>query len=334
MATEYGLLLPHFGAEASRDKIIEGAQRAEQLGFDSVWVRDHLVFHPHGMEGTDNTHIDTFVVLTAVGTATTKIKLGTGSLIPHRHPLLLALLLNSLAYMVGDRLVLSLGLGTFQQEFDALGIGEWPRDELLREQVAILRKVCNEDHVSWEGKFYRFQDMSFKPKYPSKLEIWYAGATPVSIRRALEYCDGWLPGRITLATYRKRVEKLRSDAAAQGRPRLHEGCIPITTIDDDRKTALQKVNLDGLLANANKQKFWVKPASGSFTKAEDLEGSFIAGSPDDVVHEVEKYLEIGIDHIVFDLRFRFDDWGRSIELLGTEVLPRLRKLPAATGAVG
>ena len=97
--------------------------------------------------------------------------------------------------MVGDRLVLSMGLGTFQQEFDALGIGEWPRDELLREQVAILRKVCSQDHVSWEGKFYRFQDMSFKPKYPSKLEIWYAGATPVSIRRALEYCDGWLPGR-------------------------------------------------------------------------------------------------------------------------------------------
>ena len=325
--------MPHFGADAGRDKIIEGSRRAEQLGFDSVWVRDHLVFHPHGMEGTDHTHVDAFVVLAAVGAVTTKIKLGTGSLIPHRHPLLLAMMLNSLAYMVGDRLVLSFGLGTFQQEFDALGIGEWPRDELVREQVAILRKACSGDHVSWEDKFYRFHDVGFKPKYPSKLEIWYAGATPASVRRALEYCDGWLPGRITLATYRKRTEKLRSEAAAQGRPRLHEGCIPITSIDVDRKTALEKVNVAGLIENANKQKFWVKPASGSFTKWEDLEGSFIVGSPDDVVRDVEEYLEIGIDHIVFDLRFRYDEWDRSIELLGKEVLPRLRKLQATTGSV-
>jgi alkanesulfonate monooxygenase SsuD/methylene tetrahydromethanopterin reductase-like flavin-dependent oxidoreductase (luciferase family) len=122
------------------------------------------------------------------------------------------------------------------------------------------------------------------------------------------------------------VEKLRAGAAAQGRPRLHEGCIPITSIDVDRETALRKVNVQGLLANASKQKFWVKPASGSFSKWEDLEGSFIVGSPDDVVNEVKKYLEVGIDHIVFDLRFRYDEWERSIDLLGKEVLPRVRKL--------
>src|SRR5438552_6921461 len=136
MATEYGLLLPHFGPETDRDRIIGGARRAEQMGFDSVWVRDHLVFHPHGMEGTDNTFIDPFVVLATLGAATTKVKLGFGSLIPHRHPILLALMLNSLGYMAGDRLLLSLGLGTFQQEFDAIGMGEWPRDEVVREQVA------------------------------------------------------------------------------------------------------------------------------------------------------------------------------------------------------
>jgi len=334
MATEYGLLLPHFGPETDRDRIIGGARRAEQMGFDSVWVRDHLVFHPHGMEGTDNTFIDPFVVLATLGAATTKVKLGFGSLIPHRHPILLALMLNSLGYMAGDRLLLSLGLGTFQQEFDAIGMGEWPRDEVVREQVGILRKICNGDHASSEGKFYRFHDVALKPKYPSMLEIWYAGATPAAVRRAVEYCDGWLPGRITVATYRKRVEKLRSSAAAQGRPRLHEGCIPITSIDKDRKTAIEKVNLDGLLSNANKQKFWVKPASGSFRTAEDLEGSFIAGSPEDIINEVRKFLEIGIDHIVFDLRFRFDEWDRSIELLGTEVVPRLRKIQAAVGPAG
>ncbi len=333
MSTEYGLLLPHFGAQASAEKIIEGSKRAEALGFDSVWVRDHIVFHPHGMEGTDNTFIDPFVVLATVGGLTRKIKLGFGSLIPHRHPILLSLMINSLAYMAGDRLVLGLGLGNFQQEFDAIGIGEWPRDELVREQVAIVRKLWSEDHCSFEGKFYRFHHVGLKPKSPSPPVIWYAGSTPASVRRALEYCDGWLPGRITLATYRKRVEKLRSEAAARGRPRLLEGCIPITSIDEERAAAFRKVNVAGLLENANKQKFWVKPPSGQFTKAEDLEGSFIAGNPDDIVREVKKYLEVGIDHIVFDLRFRFDEWNRCIDLLGKEVLPRLRKAEAGAREV-
>jgi alkanesulfonate monooxygenase SsuD/methylene tetrahydromethanopterin reductase-like flavin-dependent oxidoreductase (luciferase family) len=326
MATEYGLLFPHFGADASKDKLIEGAKKAEALGFDSIFVRDHLVFHPHGMEGTDNTFIDPFIALAAMGTVTSKIKLGFGSLIPHRHPLLCALMINSLEYMVGDRLVLSIGLGNFQVEFDALGMGEWKRDEVVEEQVAILRKAWSQAHFTHEGQYYKIGDVGFKPRPARVPELWYAGATPASVRRALAYCEGWLPGRITLNTYKKRVEKMRMDAQTMGRTRVLEGCIPITSIDVDRETALRKVNVEGLLDNANKQKFWVKPESGSFTKWEDLEGSFIAGSPDDVVDEVKKYLEVGIDLIVFDFRFRFDEWDRSIDLLGKEVLPRLRKL--------
>ncbi len=326
MSTEYGLLLPHFGDQTTVGRIVEGSKKAERLGFDSVFVRDHLLFHPHGMEGTDNTFVDPFIVLASVGAVTKNIKLGTGSLIPHRHPLLLALMISSLQYVCGDRLLLSMGLGNFQHEFDAIGIGDWKRDELVEEQVAILRRAWTEPHFSHEGKYYKFSDAGFKPRPSPPPKIWYAGGTPVSIRRALAYADGWLPGRITLPTYRKRVEKMRADAEAQGRPRVLEGCIPITCIAADREGALRKVNIKGLLASAEKQKFWVKPASGSFSKPEDLEGSLIIGNPDDVVHEVQKYLEVGIDHLVFDFRFAFDEWDRSIEMLGTEVLPRLRKL--------
>lgn len=296
------------------------------MGFDCVMVRDHLVFHPHGMEGTDNSFIDPFVVLTAIGAVTSKIKLGFGSLIPHRHPLLCAMMINSLEYMAGDRLLISMGLGNFQVEFDALGIGEWKRDELVEEQVAIMRKAWSHPHFMHEGQYYKIGEVGLKPAPARPHDIWYAGATPASVRRALAYCEGWLPGRITLSTYKKRVEKLRGDAQAMGRPRVFEGCIPIASIDEDRETALRKVNLAGLLDNANKQKFWVKPEAGSFTRWEELEGSFMVGSPDDIVTEVRKYLEVGIDLIVFDFRFRFDEWDKEIELLGKEVLPRLRKL--------
>ena len=64
----FGLLLPHFGAFADRDRIIKGSIRAEELGFDSVWVRDHLVFKPHvQFEDPDNSFLEPFTVLTAIG---------------------------------------------------------------------------------------------------------------------------------------------------------------------------------------------------------------------------------------------------------------------------
>jgi Coenzyme F420-dependent N5,N10-methylene tetrahydromethanopterin reductase and related flavin-dependent oxidoreductases len=195
MPTQYGLLLPHFGPQASKDKILEGAKKAESLGFDSVFVRDHLVFHPHGMEGTDNTFIDPFVVLASIAAVTSKIQLGFGSLIPHRHPLLLALMINSLEYMAGQRLILSLGIGNFQVEFDALGMKDWPRDEVAAEQVEILRKSWTHDHFAFDGKFYKNAEVGFKPRVAKPIPIWYAGATPASVRRALAFCDGWMPDR-------------------------------------------------------------------------------------------------------------------------------------------
>ena len=133
-----------------------------------------------------------------------------------------------------------------------------------------------------------------------------------------------MPGRITLPTYKKRVEKMRASAEEQGRPRVLEGCIPITSVDQTREAALEPVNVEGLLANGNKQKFWVKPESGTFSEPEDLEGSFMFGTPDDIVREAKKFMEVGIDQLVFDLRFRYDTWFDGIELLGKEVLPKLR----------
>ncbi len=68
-----GLLLPHFCEHASVANCLEGATRAEAYGFDSVWVRDHLVFEPHGIEGSDNTHIEGLLVLSAIAAVTNRI---------------------------------------------------------------------------------------------------------------------------------------------------------------------------------------------------------------------------------------------------------------------
>jgi hypothetical protein len=92
---------------------------------------------------------------------------------------------------------------------------------------------------------------------------------------------------------------------------------------------MKDVNVEGLCAWANKAKYWVKPASGSFQTFEDLEGMLIAGDPDDAVRECRKFEAAGCEHLVFDFRFKFHKWYEQIDLLGKHVLPQLR--PAAAG---
>ncbi len=108
---KFGLLLPHFCEHASVKNCVEGAKRAEAYGFDSVWVRDHLIFEPHGIEGSDNTHIEGLLVLSAIAAVTKNISLGTSMAICHRHPIHLAQLFAGLSVISQGRVIMGMGFG-------------------------------------------------------------------------------------------------------------------------------------------------------------------------------------------------------------------------------
>ena len=148
MATRFGLLLPHFGEEADQDLLIEGVQLAERLGFDSIWVRDHLVFHPHGMEGTDRTFIEPFITLTFLAGVTERIGLGAATIIPFRHPINMAYSVASMSWMTRRRFDLGVGAGNFQHEFDVINQSDIDRPKMMKEQVLIAREL-------WTGKSRR-----------------------------------------------------------------------------------------------------------------------------------------------------------------------------------
>lgn len=325
--TKYGLLLPHFGEHATTENLLEGSRRAEALGFDSVWVRDHLLFEPHGeMEKPDRSFFDALTTLTAVGAVTSRIGLGTGSLIPFRHPLVTALMVSTMTQLVGPRLILGMGAGTFDHEFEAIGMGGADRVELVRENAAILREIASGVDVSYNGTYFSFQGITIEPRpVGGPVPFWYCGATPRSARLAVEFADGWMPGRISLETLKHRVAVIDQLSNEKGRSRPTIGIIPPTSIEATREEALKDVNVPGLLAWANKAKFNVKPASGRFETVEDLEGQLIVGDPAEAVAECKKFEEAGVEHLVFDFRFKFDRWFEQIDLLGTEVLPKLRQ---------
>jgi probable F420-dependent oxidoreductase len=322
----YGLLLPHFGDQASRDKLIRGAQAAERYGFDSVWVRDHLVFHPHRFEPQDRTHLDPFVVLGLLAAATERLILGTGSLIPHRHPINTALALSSLDFVAGPgRLIDGYGIGTYNHEFEAAGLSGIDRRELLPEQIDIMRRLWTGQSVSFAGQFYRFDDVDIHPvpSSPEAIPIWYCGNSVASVRRAVEYCQGWMPGRVTLKTYRARIARLHRLAEEAGKPIPTAAAIPITSPARTREQALDLVDWRAMLRSAVKD--WLPSDSGVWETPEDLEGALIAGPPDLIVEATRAYQEAGLNHLIYDLRYRFDDWDNCLTMLGEEVLPQLRR---------
>jgi alkanesulfonate monooxygenase SsuD/methylene tetrahydromethanopterin reductase-like flavin-dependent oxidoreductase (luciferase family) len=323
--TKYGLLLPHFGEHADRGKLLDGARRAEELGFDSLWVRDHLVFEPHGeMERPNRAFYDALTTLTAIGAVTSRIELGTGSLIPFRHPLVTALMVGTLTQLAGPRVILGFGAGTFDHEFAAVGLAGIDRVNLVRSNAHILRRVMTENGVTYHDENFDFDDVTIEPKPPGgPVPIWYCGATPRSARLAVEFGDGWMPGRISMATLAKRIDTIEQLSTDKGRNRPTIAVIPPTSIEETRDEALKHVNIPGLLAWANRARFAVRPPSGEFKTVQDLEGQLIVGDPDEAVAECKRFEAIGVEHLVFDFRFKFDRWFDQIDLLGTQVLPKL-----------
>jgi alkanesulfonate monooxygenase SsuD/methylene tetrahydromethanopterin reductase-like flavin-dependent oxidoreductase (luciferase family) len=327
--TRFGLLVPHFGVEADQDLLIEGAQLAERLGYDSLWVRDHLIFHPHGLEGTDRTFVEPFVTLTYLAAKTERIGIGAATIIPFRHPILMAYSVASMSWMTRRRFDLGIGAGNFQHEFDAIGQGDINRPEMMREQTLIARELWSGKSVEWNSDLYDFNDVDLKPQPLFPVPVWWGGATPASARLAVDFCDGWLPGRITFPTYEARVAKIRELTAEQGKKMIWTGAVPVMSIDESFDKAVGKLNAQGLIDNANHQKFWIKPEGGKFTKMEELDGSLLAGSPDDIVRGIQRYQEIGADLLIFDFRLRFADYLEQIEILAREVLPKVGlKTPA------
>jgi alkanesulfonate monooxygenase SsuD/methylene tetrahydromethanopterin reductase-like flavin-dependent oxidoreductase (luciferase family) len=322
---KFGLMLPHFCEHASVEKCIEGSLRAEAYGFDSVWVRDHLAFTPYVMEGNDNTHIEGLLVLSAVASVTKKLTVGTAMAICHRHPIHLAQSFAALSQISNGRVIMGMSLGGFPHEFTVAGL---PSDLPARAQLAstnaeLCRRLWRGEKVSYQDDYYDFTDVELKPTPVNPIPIWGGGSTPAACRRVVEYCDGWMPARITLETFKKRIVYLRELSLSAGRPMTTAGVMPLTSIAKDKETALSRVNVKGLIDEANKSATWAKPAAGRFSTVEDIEGLILAGTPADVVRETRAYQAAGADLVVFDLRFRYSDWYQQIELLGEQVLPAL-----------
>src|SRR5438067_8433937 len=174
-----GCTLPTSGAAADPAALGALAQTAEELGFDSVWISDHVVVpqqissaYPYSADGrfpTEPTqaYLEPLATLGFLAGVTRRVRLGVAVLIlPYRHPLLTAKMIATLDNLSGGRLDLGIGVGWMREEFEALGVGAdiyEHRGSATDEQVRILRTVWTQEVAGFEGRFYRFAPVGAHP---------------------------------------------------------------------------------------------------------------------------------------------------------------------------
>lgn len=329
---KFGMLLPHFGEQCRPDRLIETSRKLEDWGFDSVWVRDHLLWKPHGMEGTNTTFVEPFITLAAVAGATKRIELGTAVVIPIRWPLKVAQDFASLSYIGQRRVHAGFGLGSNRKELAAAGFNVDERTSIYEETVEICKLAWTQTDFDWQGEKFQYESVNISPKPPVPPLTWYGGTSRRSVRRAIDSCDGWLPGRLPMATLDDRLAYLHK-LERERNTQIKAGVIPLVSIDQDREKARAGIDVDALAHSSEGWKDWIKPPSGDFETVDDLEGLLLAGDPDDVVREIGKFAERDIDTFIFDLRLQFDRYEEKAELIGREVLPRVRALGEQVPAV-
>lgn len=318
-----GLLLPHFGEHADPETLLMAGRKAEEYGFDSVWVRDHLVYQPHSTESPDRTFVEAFTVLASLGSVTDNIGLGTLVSIPTRHPLHLAQLYASLEFMAPDRVIPGIGAGNFEHEFDAVDLPFDERQQLVSENIEVIKQVWREGPVDYEGELFGFENVELHPRLERDAPLWFGGKSPAAMQLALEYADGWNLGRATLRTADTRRKQVARRAEERGIEPPAMGTLVPTSIDEDPAVASAAVDIDHIVEHANGRQWWVPPESGRFDSLEDLQGALVVGAPADAVADLRATAAAGVEQVVIDFRHRFDRFEQSLDLFGTEVLPQL-----------
>jgi probable F420-dependent oxidoreductase len=217
---QFGLSLPHFQQVASPEAIRRVAQRAEQMGYDGIWVSDHIVIPASAVDRFGSVFYEPLTVLAYAAACTTRIRLGTTVIIlPYRNPVVTAKVLSTLDVLSGGRVTAGMAVGWTEDEFKALGVPFQERGALSDEYLAAFKALWTQEKPAFHGQYVHFENIAFEPKPVQKphIPIWIGGNSKRAIRRAVALGDGWHPTRPLVEDVRAGVAYLRDVCAQRGR---------------------------------------------------------------------------------------------------------------------
>jgi probable F420-dependent oxidoreductase len=208
----------------SPQAITTAARAAEDAGFDSLWMADHVIFPDQpGASRFDpvaDALIDSVIALTWAAAVTTRLRLVTGVVIlPLRNPVVLAKQLASVDVLSGGRLTFGMGVGWLEPEFEAVGADFHHRGAVADEYLEAITRLWYDDRPSFDGRFVSFDNVNTYPRpVQQPVPVVVGGSSPAAIRRTLTAGHGWYGYNTTPEAAAEHVERLRQAAGSVPRP--------------------------------------------------------------------------------------------------------------------
>jgi probable F420-dependent oxidoreductase len=213
-------LLNNWGIEDVQ-ALVGLAERAEELGFESVWTHDHVFNVGHVLDRIGGRpYYEPLTLLSFVAARTRRVRLGTSVLVlPYHNPIRLAKTAATLDVLSGGRLILGVGVGAIENEMEAMGTPFKERGAFTDEAIAVMRTLWNAEDPRFDGRYSRFAGMKFSPKPIQKpsIPIVIGGISRAAIRRAARVGDGWQPLGLSPDALGQGMAALRKEAQAAGR---------------------------------------------------------------------------------------------------------------------
>ena len=325
---KFGFITTEGGAYFN--EALEEAVYGEELGFDSVWLEEHHSIHNHYWPSP-------LMALAGIATRTSKVLLGTDIVVlPFYHPVRAAEDAAMLDIISGGRAIFGAAIGYRPPEFELYDISLDDRGARYVEMLKIMRALWTQDEVEYKGRFFNIKGC-IEPRPEKSIPIWLGGWGELSLKRAAQLGDAWVPGPTAnlekllnaQKQYRAFLSEAGKDSAAVPNPLTRE-----VVIAETREQALELAEKYVMVNYRDEYGGgWKHPLIGSQDQTaialESLsQDRFIVGNPDDCISHIRRFVDtFGVDHLICRLYFAgmpHDHIMKELKLLANEVFPAFR----------
>ena len=325
----FGVFLPSYVWEDDGPERAQGikdfARHVEDLGFDSIFVTDHLLA---AKEFYSVSFLESLMTLAVVAGVTERVKLGTSVMVvPIRNPVMLAKQVATLQFLSQNRVVLGAGIGWYAPEYEAVGISKSERGARTDEILDIIIPLLEGERVSYDGRFYSIKDVVIEPSPERRPEIWIGGGSQLAdagspelprfaeaVKARILRSEGWIPRPTSPPEDIKRDwEELQAYLSENGRDPAgvvvaHENFMHFVATDDPVK------------ARREQHQAFLRVMSEARGPAY-LEQVYLFGTPDEIVAALQARIDAGVQRFMLhtmtpDLD-QLDQWA-------TEIVPHAR----------
>lgn len=316
----FGVFLPSFIWEGDGPERAQGikdfSRQVEDLGFDSIFITDHLFA---AKQFYSVNFLEPISALSAVAGVTERVKLGTSVMVlPIREPVLLAKQLATLHFLSAGRAILGAGIGWYPPEYAATGVKKSERGARTDEILDIIMPLLEGETLTYDGEFYSIEDVEIEPRLSQRPEVWIGGGSQLAdpgspdlprfveaVKKRILKSEGWIP-RPTCPPedIARDWEELQAYLSEHGRDPseitiAHENFVHVV-LTNDREKALEQ-----------QHEAFLKVMS-SARGAEYLEKVYLFGTPDDIVESLQARADAGVQkfmlHTMTPDPAQLEDW--------------------------